>query len=76
MAKDMKFKENYPDYRQTLKQAGANESTHGLRYSYAKNRYIELKESELSERQTLAQISLEMGHSRTEITRHYLVGNF
>lgn len=41
MAKDMKFKENYPDYRQTL-----------------------------------AQISLEMGHSRTEITRHYLVGNF
>ena len=67
----MKFKENYPDYRQTLKQAGANEGTHGLRYSYAKNRYIELKE-----RQTLAQISLEMGHSRTEITRHYLVGNF
>ena len=44
MAKDMKFKENYPDYRQTLKQAGANEGTHGLRYSYAKNRYIELKE--------------------------------
>lgn len=43
MAKDMKFKENYPDYRQTLKQAGANEGTHGLRYSYAKNRYIELK---------------------------------
>ena len=36
MAKDMKFKENYPDYRQTLKQAGANEGTHGLRYSYAK----------------------------------------
>lgn len=55
MAKDMKFKENYPDYRQTLKQAGANEGTHGLRYSYAKNRYIELKESELSERQTLGQ---------------------
>lgn len=71
-AKKSGFKANYSDYRTRLKQAGADEGSHGLRYSFAQNRYEELKQEGYTNLEARAQVSIEMGHSRDEITLHYL----
>lgn len=60
---------NYGEYRETLKEAveATGQSwrgTHGLRYNYA--------QGALSNGASKAEISLNMGHSREEITTHYL----
>ncbi|QKF93246.1 integrase domain-containing protein [Campylobacter sp. CCUG 57310] len=71
-AKKSGFKANYSDYRTQLKQAGADDGSHGLRYSFAQNRYEELKQEGYTNLEARAQVSIEMGHSRDEITLHYL----
>ncbi len=68
------YRGNYTEYRETLKENTSEEwrGTHGLRYNFAQNRMGELQEQGLSYHQALAQTSLELGHSREEITLHYL----
>jgi hypothetical protein len=65
----------YDDYRETLKVNCLEEwhGTHGLRYNFAEDRYNELIEQGLTDSEALAETSLEMGHSREEITEHYLM---
>lgn len=68
------FRGVYDDYRATLKEITGEdyEGTHGLRYNYAQERVEELQEQGLTYNEALAETSLEMGHSREEITEHYL----
>lgn len=68
---------NYSEYREVLKEAteATNQEwkgTHSLRYDYANNQHQKNKENGMSESESKAQISLDMGHSRMEITEHYL----
>ncbi len=71
-AKESNYKAHYSDYRQKLTEAGAVNGSHGLRYSYAQERFSQLEQQGKSHNECLAQVSLEMGHSRLEITNHYL----
>lgn len=71
------FKGDYNEYRELLKEVAEQNGedwngTHGLRYDYAQERYEDLKEQGYTDSEALSQTSLEMGHSREEITRHYL----
>ena len=76
-AKEMGYKANYTEYREALKEAvqstGQNYTgTHGLRYSFAQDRMERLRETGLYTRNEIkGQVSLEMGHSRLDITNHY-----
>lgn len=75
-AKEMNYKANYTEYKDTLKQAVQSteqewSGTHGLRYNFAQERVSELKEQGYTQAQAHGQTSLEMGHSRLEITKHY-----
>jgi hypothetical protein len=59
--------------REALERTGQEfNGSHGLRYSFAQERYAELKEYGYSKLEILAEISLNMGHSRSEISLHYL----
>lgn len=76
-AQENGYKVNYSAYREVLKEAteATNQEfkgTHSLRYDYANNQHQENKENGMSENESKAQISLDMGHSRVEITEHYL----
>ena len=72
------YKIDKTEYSQVLKEAVEKtgqeyHGSHSLRYSFAQSRVQELREEYgyiFSE--ALAQTSLEMAHSREEITRHYL----
>lgn len=68
------YKGNYEEYRSTLKENTGEQwnGTHGLRYNFAQDRVTELQEQGLTYNEALAQTSLELGHSREEITLHYL----
>lgn len=68
------YRGNYTEYRETLKENTAENwnGTHGLRYNFAQNRMGELQEEGKNYHEALAQVSLELGHSREEITLHYL----
>jgi len=75
-AKEMGYKANYTEYREALKEAvqstGQNYTgTHGLRYSFAQERLEELKSNGYTNDEAKGQVSLEMGHSRLDITDHY-----
>ena len=75
-AKEMNYKANYTEYKEDLKEAveetGQNwNGTHGLRYSFAQERVEELKNQGYTKDQANGQTSLEMGHSRLDITDHY-----
>ncbi len=72
-AKEQGYKGNYTEYRETLKENSKEwHGTHGLRYNFAQNRVLELQEQGLNYNEALAKTSLELGHSREEITLHYL----
>lgn len=76
-AKENGYKANYSEYREVLKEAteATNQEwkgTHSLRYDYANNQNQENKDNGMTESESKAQISLNMGHSRIEITEHYL----
>ena len=70
------YKANYEEYRVELKEAVANTNqnytgTHGLRYSFAQERVEELLNQGYTKDEADGQTSLEMGHSRLDITNHY-----
>lgn len=50
----------------------ANITFHGLRHSYAQERYIELRGQRLNDYDARLQVSKELGHFRVEITNIYL----
>lgn len=69
------YKVNYDEYREALKENVTNvdyHGTHGLRYNFAQERVEELKNEGYTHSEALSQTSLEMGHSREDITEHYL----
>ncbi|MDY0194310.1 MAG: integrase domain-containing protein [Aliarcobacter butzleri] len=75
-AQENGYKANYTEYREALREAviSTNQDyngTHGLRYNFAQERVEELKNNGYSEDEAKAQTSLEMGHSRIDITNHY-----
>lgn len=76
-AKESGYRANYEEYRSALKEAVENSKeswngTHGLRYTFAQNRVEELKQNGYTDVEARARTSLELGHSRLEITNHYL----
>lgn len=71
-AKESGYQVAYSTYRTELIEAGADKGSHGLRYTYAQERYAELKAEGNTNLKARAQVSQEMGHSRDEITLHYL----
>ena len=75
-AKEMNYKANYTEYRETIKEAieatGQDyNGSHGLRYNFAQERQDELMKSGRTRLEADAQTSLELGHSRISITAHY-----
>ena len=79
-AQEEGYKANYSEYREAFKEAvtATNQDytgTHGLRYNFAQDRIEELKSEGKSEEEARATTSLEMGHSRIEITEHYAPKN-
>jgi len=72
------YKIDRNEYSKVLKEAieltnQKYNGVHGTRYSFARDRYHELKESfGLSKTESLSILALEMGHSRAEISMWYL----
>jgi len=77
------YKVNNEEYARALKEAviGENEKwkgSHSLRYNHAQELYNKLHEQNKdyslnrSEQQILSEVSRSLGHSRIEITHHYL----
>jgi len=71
-----KFSFNMNEYRQVLKEAAEKsgqsyQGTHGLRWSYAQNKYIEYSQK-YGEVKAMEMVSNELGHVRASITQHYL----
>jgi hypothetical protein len=60
--------------REAFKSRGEEwNGTHGLRWNFAQKRFYELQSDEgMSFQEALKAVSLELGHSRPEITLHYL----
>lgn len=68
---------NYDEYRELLKEVTQDcgekwTGTHGLRFNFAQCRIEELREQNFTESECLSICSLELGHSRIEISEHYL----
>ena len=62
-------------HRERARDAGSdsNLTFHGLRYNYACNQYVALRNKGYSDFQALKQVSLWMGHERADVTKKYLV---
>lgn len=45
---------------------------HGLRHSYAQERYTHFRELGFSDKQARMRVAVDLGHFRTEITEVYL----
>jgi hypothetical protein len=72
-----KFTFDRHQYRLALKIAASKSGqqycgSHGLRWNYAQERFVALQQSGLTREEALVQVSHEMGHSRGDITEHYL----
>ncbi|WP_428739843.1 tyrosine-type recombinase/integrase [Sulfurimonas sp.] len=70
------YNQTYNNYIKDLKNAVEKQgekwnSTHGLRYNYAQRRMEELT-PKIGYEKALQKVSFELGHHRTEITKHYL----
>lgn len=75
-AQEEGYKANYSEYREAFKEAVTETGqdytgTHGLRYNFAQDRIEELKAEGKTDDEAREQTSLELGHSRLEITEHY-----
>lgn len=73
------FKINRQNYWNDLKQAALlckenTESSHGLRWNFAKRRMFEYAQAGYSYSDSLKHVSNEMKHNRASITEHYLGG--
>ncbi len=71
------FKLEYHQYLSQLKHAAyeseqAYTGTHGLRWNYAQRTFAEIQESGTGYEAALKIVSERLGHSRPEITLHYL----
>lgn len=72
------YKIDKTEYAQVLKEAVEKtgqefQGSHSIRYAFAQSRYTELKEEyAYTHGEAMSQVSLEMGHSRAEITMTYL----
>lgn len=71
------YKVSYNEYRETLKEATEGtgqdfKGTHSLRYDHINDRHEQNKAQGKTEEESKAELSLQNGHSRTEITDHYL----
>jgi len=71
------YKIDKTEYSKELKEAIERtgqefNGSHGLRYSFAQNRMIELKEYGYLKSESLAELSQNMGHSRSEISLLYI----
>ena len=77
IAANGEFRFNPDTYRMGLEQAASDtgqkyQGSHGLRWSFAQERFHELQENGVGYLKALGVVSDEMGHNRTEITEHYL----
>ncbi|WP_419783313.1 tyrosine-type recombinase/integrase [Maridesulfovibrio sp.] len=71
------FKIDPEKYRRSLKTASVAtgqkyQGSHGLRWSYAQGRMVELRMNNVSYYDSLRIVSYELGHKRPDITEHYL----
>lgn len=71
------FRVDKDKYRSDLRAASAETEqkytgSHGLRWSYAQKRFMEMQRHGLTYEQALSLVSDEMGHERSDITEHYL----
>ena len=73
-AKDKGYSVSYSNYREELKEATQEswKGTHGLRYNYAQEEMAQKLENGTEREEALKEVSEAMGHSRSEITLHYL----
>ena len=76
-AKENGYSVSYSEYRETLKEVVEStgqefKGTHSLRYDYANITHQKNLENGLTDSESKSEISLNMGHSREEITEHYL----
>lgn len=72
-----KFTFNRNQYRMALKAAAdktgqAYTGSHGLRWSYAQERFQDIQQKGLTWEETLVLVAHEMGHNRGDITLHYI----
>jgi len=72
-----RFEFNPDAYRRSLKAAAQDsgqgyEGSHGLRWSWAQERFQELQQNGASYAEAMVRVSHEMGHERGDITEHYL----
>jgi len=79
-AKENGYKVAYSEYRESLKEATETtnqeyKGTHSLRYDFANHAHSENLKNGISSEDSKLEISLKMGHSREEITEHYLKSN-
>lgn len=75
--KDGEFRIDKDRYRSDLRRAAAETEqkytgSHGLRWSYAQNRFMEAQRCGLTYEPALSLVSEELGHERSDITEHYL----
>lgn len=70
MKEAQNFIQNYRD--KVIEPGGHNITLHGLRHTYAQERYLELTEAGKGEYDAKLQISRELGHFRAEVTDIYL----
>lgn len=74
------FKVDHKSYRAELKAAATAtgqsfNSSHGLRWNYAQERFADLLGRGVSYEKALGIVSEEMGHHRISITEHYVFGS-
>jgi len=67
---------SHDQYLKNIKEATGNDKTvaHDFRYTYAKEKYQELRRQGKTEKQALMEVSKELNHHRESITKYYLKG--
>lgn len=73
----LRSKADLKDFKQRVEREGfkirsMNLSFHGLRYTYAQERYSDFKSKGISEHNARIRISKELGHHRADVTNIYL----
>lgn len=67
---------SHDKYLKEIKEVAGNKEAvaHDFRYTFAKQKYLELKQQGKSEKQALRDVSRELNHYRESITKYYLKG--
>lgn len=74
---NQKFIFDMDSYRNTLKDSAIKTNqdytgSHGLRWNYAQNKFLEFQKQGFGFEESLSKVSELLGHHRADITRHYL----